>query len=334
VRAALRLGLVLLAVVAGPAFAAGDGPRFALPLDCQIGARCTVQNYLDHAPGPGAKDQSCGPLTYDGHRGIDIRVPGLRDMAAGVAVLAAAPGVVLRLRDGEPDISFRERGEDAVRGREAGNSVIVDHGGGWVSQYSHMRNGSIAVKPGQRVEAGTRLGLIGLSGRSEFPHLHFGVTWNDQVRDPFTGRAPESGCGPSETSLWTAGAQAALAYQAGGLLDVGFTSGPLDLDTALGATLPPVPEPKSPALVFWAAAWGLRTGDREEIRVIGPDGKVLAEWSGELPRNKAQTLRYAGRKRRGAAWPPGTYRGEYRVTRQEDGRAIMVAMGVRAFTLP
>lgn len=331
---AVRQGLVFLAVLMAPAFAAAEDPRFALPVDCQIGAVCVVQNYLDHAPGPDAKDQACGPLTYDGHRGVDIRVSSLRVMTAGVAVLAAAPGVVLRVRDGEPDISFRKRGEDTVRGREAGNGVVIDHGGGWRSQYSHMRNGSIAVEPGQQVETGTRLGLIGLSGRTEFPHLHFGVTQNERTLDPFTGRAPEGGCGQSGSSLWTAAAQTALAYRAGGLLDAGFASGPLDLAAALGETPPPAPETDSPALVFWAAAWGLRAGDREEIRLTGPNGEVLAEWSGRLDSPKAQSMRYAGRKRRGDAWPPGAYRGEYTVTRQEGSRTNSVVETVREIAMP
>ncbi len=251
-------------------------------------------------------------------------------MAAGVAVLAAAPGVVVRVRDGEPDISFRARGEEAVRGREAGNGVLLDHGGGWRSQYSHMRKGSIAVKPGQWVETGARLGLIGLSGKTEFPHLHFGVTQNDLVRDPFTGRAPESGCGSGGTPLWTAEAQAALAYRAGGLLDAGFAAGAVDLSSTLGLKKPAAPGGLAPALVFWAAAYGLQAGDREEIRLTGPDGQTLAEWSGKLPKNKAQSLRYAGRKRRGVTWPPGAYRGDYRVMRQGD----LVIEAAREIDLP
>ncbi|MGH6947191.1 MAG: M23 family metallopeptidase, partial [Kiloniellales bacterium] len=155
----------------GPARAAEL--RFEVPVDCEIGVHCTVQNYIDHDPGPGAKDQTCGPLTYDGHDGIDIRVPTRRDMEESVPVVAAAAGVVKALRDGMEDISIRDPGADSVRGREAGNSVIVDHGDGWETQYSHMRRGSVAVEVGDRVDAGDRLGLIGLSGNTEFPHLHF-----------------------------------------------------------------------------------------------------------------------------------------------------------------
>src|SRR3546814_9430952 len=53
---------------------------------------------------------TCGPLSYDGHRGIDIRLPTLVEMRRGVAVVAAAAGEVLIARDGQPDRPMREAG--------------------------------------------------------------------------------------------------------------------------------------------------------------------------------------------------------------------------------
>ena len=319
-RALPRL-VFLAAACLWPSLAAGETapPQFEIPVACALGSVCVVQNYLDHEPGPGARDQTCGPLTYDGHRGIDFRLPSARVMAAGVAVLAAAPGRVLRVRDGEPDISFRIRGERAVHGREAGNGVVIDHGNGWHSQYSHLRQSSIAVVPGQQVEAGARLGLIGLSGKTEFPHLHFTIRHQGRILDPFTGLAPEGGCGRTGTPLWSPAALSQLAYRAGGLLDHGFAAEPLDFEAALGPARPARPGADSPALVYWIAAWGLRAGDREELRLIGPDGTSIGAWSGALEADKAQSLRYTGRKRRGETWPPGTYRGTYRVTRETEG---------------
>ena len=41
-----------------------------------------------------------------------------------------------------------------------GNGVVIDHGGGWISQYSHLRSGSVRVHPGDRVSAGQPLGLV------------------------------------------------------------------------------------------------------------------------------------------------------------------------------
>ena len=43
---------------------------FSLPLDCEIGQICIVQNYVDLDPGPGVRDPMCGPLTYDGHDAV------------------------------------------------------------------------------------------------------------------------------------------------------------------------------------------------------------------------------------------------------------------------
>ena len=93
------------------------GPKLAFPVACEIGKTCEVQNFVDHDPGPGAKDYQCGTQTYQDHGGVDIR---LRDMAAqaiGVNVLAAAPGRVTRLRDGVPDVSVKTNGAASVAGQ-------------------------------------------------------------------------------------------------------------------------------------------------------------------------------------------------------------------------
>ncbi|MFQ6017025.1 MAG: M23 family metallopeptidase [Kiloniellaceae bacterium] len=306
--------------------------RFELPVACQIGSLCVVQNYVDHEPGPGAKDHTCGPLTYDKHRGIDIRVPGFPEAREGMAVIAAAPGTVKRTRDGMDDRSVREAGPEAVRGRESGNAVIIDHGHGWVSQYSHLRKGSVAVKPGDRVEAGAKLGLVGLSGKTEFPHLHFAVRKDGQTLDPFTGLPPESGCGNAGESLWSPAAQAALRYRAGGLLYAGFSGAAPTSEAILrGEHRGEALSAEANALVFWALSWGLREGDKETIRILGPDGQVFAEGTSYLPEDKAQWLRFTGRRRKAAPFAPGTYRGEYTVERTQAGRTTRVVAVTRAF---
>ena len=49
----------------------------SLPVDCEIGKTCFVQNYVDHDPGPGKQDFQCRAMTYDGHEGTDFRVLSL-----------------------------------------------------------------------------------------------------------------------------------------------------------------------------------------------------------------------------------------------------------------
>ena len=141
-------------VAAATAFAIAPAAAFELvfPVACEIGETCAIQHYVDRDPGPDALDYRCGHQTYDGHDGIDIRIPTLRDMTAGVAVLAAADGTVARTRDEIPDVMFDEANAAAVADRECGNGVVIEHGDGWVTQYCHLKRGSIRVAPGETVE--------------------------------------------------------------------------------------------------------------------------------------------------------------------------------------
>ena len=65
-----------------------------LPIACDPGETCHIQQYVDADPGPGAQDYRCGTLSYEGHKGTDFALTDLSAMVAGVDVLAAAPGVV------------------------------------------------------------------------------------------------------------------------------------------------------------------------------------------------------------------------------------------------
>ena len=326
--------LGLLAIAFASAAPAGAPIRLGLPVDCDMGGICMVQNYVDQDPGPGARDYRCGHLAYDGHAGIDIRVPTLVEMRRGVVVVAAAAGVVKAARDGMPDVSLREIGRAAVAGREAGNGVVIDHGNGWETQYSHLRRGSVSVRPGARVAAGQRLGLIGHSGAAEFPHVEFVVRYRGRPVDPFNGLMPGSGCDTTGQGLWTETAQKALAYRAGGLLAAGFATERPNLDRALAGDYPAETfSVRVPALVFWAASWGLNEGDVEQLRLIGPDGRTIAKASDSLTRDKAQWFRFIGRKRPDAAWPRGRYRAEYVVYRRHNETETKLYAAVREIEL-
>jgi murein DD-endopeptidase MepM/ murein hydrolase activator NlpD len=66
--------------------------------------------------------------------------------------------------------------------RGLGNHVIVDHGNGVTSVYSHLD--SISVKMGQKVSLDTILGLEGTTGASTGPHLHLEIRVNGQAANP------------------------------------------------------------------------------------------------------------------------------------------------------
>jgi Peptidase family M23 len=93
----------------------------------------------------------------------------------GQEAIAAADGTVVKVIDGLPE---QEPGElpQGISPEEAdGNSVILDLGGGNYANYAHFQPGSVRVQEGERVERGDVLGLVGNSGNSLAPHLHFHV---------------------------------------------------------------------------------------------------------------------------------------------------------------
>ena len=314
------LAVLLLSAAAGPApaqapvpLAAAKPPSLAFPLACEPGRTCAIQSYMDHDAGPGAKDYRCGPRSYDKHSGVDIRILDLKAMAGGVPVLAAAPGRVVAMRDSVEDLSIRDR-VGGTNNQDCGNAVILDHGGQWFTQYCHMRLGSVRVKTGDMVKTGDPIGLVGLSGNTEFPHLHVDVRQGRAVVDPFAYGAPAGACSGG-VSLWNAAAAAKLAYKDGEILNTGFTTAVVEMKGVESGVLP-APTRSGPALVAYARAIGLKAGDMQELTITGPDGKLVAEAPPSvLPRDQAQFIKSVGKRTPAEGWKSGTYRARYAVRR-------------------
>src|SRR3954464_11204188 len=100
IAASLGSCVALLLVATAASFAQPEQPlTLELPLNCRFGENCFLQQYFDHDGGPGAKDFRCGPMSYDGHDGTDLRLPTMAEQKKGVEVVAAAAGIVRGLRD-------------------------------------------------------------------------------------------------------------------------------------------------------------------------------------------------------------------------------------------
>lgn len=95
------------------------------------------------------------------HFGIDIAVP------TGTPVVAPTDAIV---RMAEPDLYF------------TGGTVMLDHGHGVTSVYSHLSK--VDVKVGQKVLRGERIAEVGSTGRSTGPHLDWRVNWLRERLDP------------------------------------------------------------------------------------------------------------------------------------------------------
>jgi murein DD-endopeptidase MepM/ murein hydrolase activator NlpD len=308
-----RLAAAALAVTFAPT---AQSLELQWPVACNIGADCIIQNYVDHDATRDAQDYSCGTLTYDQHNGTDIRLRSLARQKAGVDVLAAADGTVLRVRDGVPDVSVRSAEALDVRDRECGNGLVIGHDDNLETQYCHLAQGSVRVRPGTRVRAGAPVGRIGLSGATEYPHLHFVVRRGGKVVDPFAVDAAPGACA-SGRSLWSEPLRAKLAYKPSAVLNTGFAPGPVTMEAIeSGDAGHRRLDPSAPALVAFTRAIGLKQGDVQRLKVTAPDGTVIADSAAPpLDRDKAQWMMFTGRKRPDAGWPTGTYNATYEVTR-------------------
>ena len=122
-------------ITLGPAIA-GAGAFTGLPLSGAITSRFAARDIPEHA---------------GGHTGLDIGAP------TGTPVRAPAPGLV------------RAAAESPVFGKY----VALAHAGGWETLYAHLSR--VDVLPGQYLHRGAGLGLVGSSGLSTGPHLHWGL---------------------------------------------------------------------------------------------------------------------------------------------------------------
>lgn len=93
----------------------------------------------------------------------------------GVPIHAARSGRVVAVVNDLPEETPGTSPADPTVQTAAGNHVVVDMGKGRYALYAHLKTGSVRVKKGQRIKTGKILGLLGNTGNSDSPHLHFHV---------------------------------------------------------------------------------------------------------------------------------------------------------------
>jgi murein DD-endopeptidase MepM/ murein hydrolase activator NlpD len=112
--------------------------------------------------GVGVRRNPFGGSSLEVHKGQDISAP------TGTPVNVTADGVVVRA--------------EWIKGY--GNGIYVDHGNGISTRYGHLSRIDVVV--GQTVKRGEHLGLVGSTGRSTGPHLHYEVRINGEAVSPLT----------------------------------------------------------------------------------------------------------------------------------------------------
>jgi len=94
------------------------------------------------------------------HRGVDIASP------IGTAILAPADGVV----------------KFTGWGQEYGRCICIDHGHGFSTMYGHLKE--FSVKAGTKVKKGQTIGKVGLTGKTNGPHLHYVINFHGNPVNP------------------------------------------------------------------------------------------------------------------------------------------------------
>ena len=301
----IRSLIAILITSATPVVA--DVSFLGMPLDCVLGETCVIEDYPDVDPTEAATDYRCGLKTREGHSGTDFALLSFEQMETGVRVIAAADGRVEAIRNTRPDQPYVP-GTD-LNGEECGNAVRINHGNGYQSVYCHMKLGSVRVTPGQRVVQGQLLGEVGLSGLTNYPHLHLTITQGSEIVDPFAPSQANACSEPFET-LWLD----TPPYADAGLFTVGISDSVPDLDAVqTGIARRTVLSPTD-TMVLYAHIFQGNTHDRIELTMTGPEGDVF-DHSAMLDQDQAQSMRAYGRRAPDAGWPKGDYRGYARLVR-------------------
>lgn len=93
----------------------------------------------------------------------------------GADIHAVGDGRVVSVLDGLPEQVPGRNPTGLPLNQYAGNHVVQDLGDGNFALYAHIKTGTVAVKPGDRLTAGQVIGNVGNTGNSSAPHLHFQI---------------------------------------------------------------------------------------------------------------------------------------------------------------
>ncbi len=135
-----------------------------------------VENFQGYTSAFGYRTSPTGGYTTEFHKGLDLAAP------EGSYIRSWWAGKVIEVSDHT----------------RCGTSVVV-RSGEWEHVYCHMqghvgrdfngrymsdRTGGIQIWEGQQVQAGARIGRVGMTGRTTGPHLHWGLKYTRQLVDP------------------------------------------------------------------------------------------------------------------------------------------------------
>ena len=263
-----------------------------------------TSNFVDHGqpyPNP-VQDYACGSRTYNlpngyNHAGTDYYLwpfPWAMMDAGQVQILAAAPGVIMAKDDGNFDRDC------ALDGASDPNDVYVMQDDGLIAIYLHMRKGSVTSLPvGARVAAGDALGLVGSSGSSTGPHLHFELRdVHSAVVDPRNGQCNAA---PDRWIVFQPYEDPHIDTLSLHSAEPEFVPCGIDANGNAVAETPHYANEFKPGDVIWvfASYRDQRNGEITQLGIARPDGSIFAQWDFDLASQNNPKPFYSGT---GADW--------------------------------
>lgn len=219
----------------------------------------------------GYSDFNCGTRSYDGHKGTDIFTwpfQWRRMDYSELQIVAAAAGTIVYKADGNTDRSCAWTNFNW-------NAVYVQHADGSVAWYGHMKNGSLTTSiVGAAVAEGQYLGVVGSSGMSSGPHLHFEVhDASNRLVDPWSGA-----CNPTSTNTWW---QSQRPYHDSAINKLSTHTANMVVPSCPGQETPNTNDVFNPGatVYFYAFYRDQLAGDVSTNTVVRPDGSMYTTWT-------------------------------------------------------
>ena len=250
-----------------------------------------ISNFVDQNPAfPNQlRDYNCGTRTYDtaagyNHKGIDMFTfpfPFNKMDNNEVFAVAAASGQIIFKSNGNSDRSCSFNSNNW-------NAVYVRHADGTVSWYGHLKNNSLTTKAvGAQVEQGEYLGVIGSSGNSTGPHLHFEIyNASNVLQDPYQGTCNTM----NAAGYWLD----QPAYNDSKINKVMTHSAPPSFQSCPNPDIVNAKNAFAPGSQLIVAAYyrDQQGGHQSQLSLIRPDGSVHQSWTHNSPQSYVASYWY------------------------------------------
>ena len=240
-------------------FNSSNAQLLETPIEGIYGTDYIIVNYIDWGIDH-ILDFNRGSKTYKGHSGTDFVISGFPQMDEGVFVNSVDTGIVTFVHDGEFD-----RNTDGNISLGFGNYIAIRHPNKTYTYYAHLKKNSLLVKKGDYVSPGQHIALVGSSGNSTDPHLHFEM-WYDSLFliEPFA-----NSCGANYSHF-----KDLIPYDTSfHIWQNGITDFIPPIDSLRNRPAEKYTFNDQDSIIsFWALQYGLKTGDSTRIEWITPLG--------------------------------------------------------------